>query len=89
MSSYQIPIKHNNEFSTSFNNVDYDVSLSSKSNLILFNELVTKALKVLVIELEETIVPELFRYLPASIMLITTFRCLLNLIQSYLTMLDI
>ena len=30
---------------------------------LLFNELVTKALKVLVIELEETIVPELLRYL--------------------------
>ena len=38
MSSYQIPIKHNNEFSTIFNNVDYDVSLSSKSNPILFND---------------------------------------------------
>ena len=38
MSSYQIPIKHNNEFSTIFNNVDYDVSLSSKSNSILFND---------------------------------------------------
>ena len=37
MSSYQIPIKHNNEFSTIFNNMDYDVSLSSKSNPILFN----------------------------------------------------
>ena len=38
MSSYQIPIKHNNEFSTIFNNVDYDVSLSSKSDPILFND---------------------------------------------------
>ena len=38
MSSYQIPIKHNNEFSTIFNNMDYDVSLSSKSNPILFND---------------------------------------------------
>ena len=38
MSSYQIPIKHNNEFSTIFNNVDYDVSLSSESNPILFND---------------------------------------------------
>ena len=38
MSSYQIPIKHNNEFSTMFNNIDYDVSLSSKSNPILFND---------------------------------------------------
>ena len=38
MSSYQIPIKHNNEFSTIFNIVDYDVSLSSKSNPILFND---------------------------------------------------
>ena len=38
MSSYQLPIKHNNEFSTIFNNVDYDVSLSSKSNPILFND---------------------------------------------------
>ena len=38
MSSYQIPIKHNNEFSTIFNNVDYHVSLSSKSNPILFND---------------------------------------------------
>ena len=37
MSSYQIPIKHNNEFSTIFNNVDYDVSLSSQSNPNLFN----------------------------------------------------
>ena len=34
MSSYQTPIKHNNEFSTIFNNVDYDVSLSSKSNMV-------------------------------------------------------
>ena len=32
MSSYQIPIKHNNEFSTIFNNMDYDVLLSYKSN---------------------------------------------------------
>ena len=38
MSSYQIPIKHNNEFSTIFNNVDYDVSLSSQSNPNLFND---------------------------------------------------
>ena len=38
MSSYQIPIKHNNEFSTIFNNVDYDDSMSSKSNPILFND---------------------------------------------------
>ena len=38
MSSYQIPIKHNNEFSTMLNNIDYDVSLSSKSNPILFND---------------------------------------------------
>ena len=38
MSSYQIPVKHNNEFSTIFNYVDYDVSLSSKSNPILFND---------------------------------------------------
>ena len=38
MSSYQIPIKHNNEFSTIFNNMDYDILLSCKSNPILFND---------------------------------------------------
>ena len=38
MSSYQTPIKHNNEFSTIFNNMDYDFSLSSKSNPISFND---------------------------------------------------
>ena len=38
MSSYQTPIKHNNEFSTIFSNMDYDFSLSSKSNPILFND---------------------------------------------------
>ena len=38
MSSYQAPIKRNNEFSTIFNSIDYDVNLSSKSNPITFND---------------------------------------------------
>ena len=38
MSSYQIPIKRNNEFSTIFNSLDYDVNASSKSNPVLFND---------------------------------------------------
>ena len=36
MSSYQVPIKHNNEFSSIFNSLDYDVTASSKSNPVLF-----------------------------------------------------
>ena len=36
MSSYQIPVKRNNEFSTIFNSIDYDVNASSKSNPVLF-----------------------------------------------------
>ena len=38
MSSYQIPVKRNNEFSTIFNSLDYDVNASSKSNPVLFND---------------------------------------------------
>ena len=38
MSSYQLPIKHNNEFSSIFNSLDYDINSSSKSNPILFND---------------------------------------------------
>ena len=38
MSSYQVPVKRNNEFSTIFNSLDYDVNASSKSNPILFND---------------------------------------------------
>ena len=38
MSSYQVPVKRNNEFSTIFNALDYDVNASSKSNPVLFND---------------------------------------------------
>ena len=38
MSSYQIPVKRNNEFSTIFNSLDYDVNALSKSNPVLFND---------------------------------------------------
>ena len=38
MSSYQVPVKRNNEFSTIFNSVDYDINASSKSNPVLFND---------------------------------------------------
>ena len=38
MSSYQLPVKRNNEFSTIFNASDYDVNASSKSNPVLFND---------------------------------------------------
>ena len=38
MASYQLPIKHNNEFSSIFNSFDYDITSSSKSNPILFND---------------------------------------------------
>ena len=38
MSSYQVPVKRNNEFSTIFNSLDYDINASSKSNPILFND---------------------------------------------------
>ena len=38
MSSYQVPVKRNNEFSTIFNSLDYDVNASSKSNPVLFND---------------------------------------------------
>ena len=38
MSSYQVPLKRNNEFSTIFNASDYDVNALSKSNPILFND---------------------------------------------------
>ena len=38
MSSYQLPIRHNTEFSSIFNSLDYDISSSSKSNPVLFND---------------------------------------------------
>ena len=38
MSSYQVPVKRNNEFSTIFNSLDYDLNASSKSNPVLFND---------------------------------------------------
>ena len=38
MSSYQVPVKRNNEFSSIFNSLDYDVNASSKSNPVLFND---------------------------------------------------
>ena len=38
MSSYQLPVKHNNEFSYIFNSLDYDITSSSKSNPVLFND---------------------------------------------------
>ena len=38
MSSYQVPVKRNNEFSTIFNSLDYDVNALSKSNPVLFND---------------------------------------------------
>ena len=38
MSSYQVPVKRNNEFSTIFNSLDYDINASSKSNPVLFND---------------------------------------------------
>ena len=38
MSSYQVPLKRNNEFSTVFNSIDYDVNASSKSDPIRFND---------------------------------------------------
>ena len=38
MASYQLPIKHNNEFFSIFNSLDYDITSSSKSNPILFND---------------------------------------------------
>ena len=77
MASYQLPIKHNNEFSYIFNSLDYDITSSSKSKVIddekvviekesifcfAFNVLIAKVLKKFVIALEETIVPLLFRY---------------------------
>ena len=34
MSSYQVPVKRNNEFSTIFNSLDYDVNASSKLNIV-------------------------------------------------------
>ena len=38
MSSYQLPIKHNNEPSSISNSLDYDITSSSKSNPVLFND---------------------------------------------------
>ena len=38
MTSYQVPLKRNNEFSTIFNSLDYDVNALSKSNSVLFND---------------------------------------------------
>ena len=38
MSSYQVPVKSNNEFSSIFNSLDYDVNASPKSNPVLFND---------------------------------------------------
>ena len=38
MSSYQVPLKRNNEFSSIFNSIDYDVNASSKSDPIRFND---------------------------------------------------
>ena len=38
MSSYLVPLKRNNEFSTVFNSIDYDVNASSKSDPIRFND---------------------------------------------------
>ena len=38
MSSYQPPVKHNNVFSTVFNSNDYDITSSSKTDPILFND---------------------------------------------------
>ena len=37
MSSYQVPLKRNNEFSTVFNSIDYDVNVPSKDP-IRFND---------------------------------------------------
>ena len=39
MSSYQVPVKRNNEFSTIFNALDYVVNASSKSNPVLFHDM--------------------------------------------------
>ena len=38
MSSYSVPLKRNNEFSSIFNSIDYDVNASSKSDPIRFND---------------------------------------------------
>ena len=38
MSSYLVPLKRNNEFSTVFNSIDYDVNASSKSDPVRFND---------------------------------------------------
>ena len=38
MSSYQVPTKRFNEFSTILNTMNYDFSASSKSNPITFND---------------------------------------------------
>ena len=38
MSSYSVPLKRNNEFSSIFNSIDYDVNASSKSDPVRFND---------------------------------------------------
>ena len=40
MSSYQVPVKRNNEFSTIFNALDYDINALSKSNPVLLLKLI-------------------------------------------------